>query len=405
MAESKRSDRRVAVAACGSYEEKEVRKAIAESVSLLGGWQTFLRGAKIVAVKLNLVGAHAPEEAATVHPSIVREVTRELLSAGAEKIILGDSPGGAFTAGHLKHIYDACGLAELAAELEADPETRGKVSLNFNTEVRNVEYPDAVSLQKFQYTAWLDEADILVNLCKLKTHASMKMTCATKNLFGIIPGLTKPQYHLRFPETARFANMLIDLNEYFCPVLNLADAVVCMEGNGPSQGTPRKMGAILDSPDPYALDVVAGDLIGYSLPDLPVQMEAYKRGLGPGNRTEVEIVPDPERIKALRLPDFQKCTREKSVLFRRGPFGKAAERLLRRIYTTRPSLDPAECIGCGRCAELCPARAITMAGEENRKQPRIDRSACIRCFCCQEFCPVGAMKVQKVAFARLADGR
>lgn len=401
MTQNKRRDSRVAVVACGSYDDAAVRKAMTESISLMGGWKQLLQGAKTVAVKLNLVGAHEPEEAATVHPSVVRELIREIVAAGSQKVVLGDSPGGAFTAGHLKQVYETCGLVALVKELDADPEMCGRVLLNYNTEIKDAKYGNAVSIQQFQYTAWLDEADVIINLCKLKTHASMKLTCATKNLFGTIPGLTKPQYHVRFPESARFANMLIDLNEYFRPVVNLADAVFCMEGNGPSRGTPRKMGALLASPDPYALDIVAGYLIGYSLTDLPVQMEAYKRRLGPGSVKEVSVIPDPQILERLRIPDFQKCTKEKSVLFRLGPVSQAAGKLIRRIFTTRPNVEPSECIGCGHCAEQCPVHAIAMMADGKKKYPEIDRNVCIRCFCCQEFCPVGAMKVQKVVFSRL----
>ena len=65
----------------------------------------------------------------------------------------------------------------------------------------------------------------------------------------------------------------------------------------------------------------------------------------------------------------------------------------------RPVVKKAECVGCGECRDVCPARAITMVD----KKPRIDRKACIRCFCCQEFCPKSAMKVRRTAIAKLLD--
>jgi formate hydrogenlyase subunit 6/NADH:ubiquinone oxidoreductase subunit I len=67
------------------------------------------------------------------------------------------------------------------------------------------------------------------------------------------------------------------------------------------------------------------------------------------------------------------------------------------VLSPFPKLKSAECVGCGKCASICPAKAIDMV----RKKPRIDRSACIRCFCCQEFCPVGAMQIGRRAIVRL----
>lgn len=69
-------------------------------------------------------------------------------------------------------------------------------------------------------------------------------------------------------------------------------------------------------------------------------------------------------------------------------------------FETHPGVNPESCIGCGRCASMCPQKAITM--DKDRK-PVIDRKKCIRCFCCQEFCPVGAMKVKRTAISHLLD--
>ena len=68
-------------------------------------------------------------------------------------------------------------------------------------------------------------------------------------------------------------------------------------------------------------------------------------------------------------------------------------------HTTAAVLRAKDCVGCKKCANICPAKAITM----KRGKPRIDRKACIHCFCCQEFCPKGAMRVGRSAFAKLLE--
>ena len=47
----------------------------------------------------------------------------------------------------------------------------------------------------------------------------------------------KPEYHYKYPKAADFADMLVDLCEYCKPRLCICDAVVGMEGNGPTQGS------------------------------------------------------------------------------------------------------------------------------------------------------------------------
>ena len=115
-------------------------------------------------------------------------------------------------------------------------------------------FPEGKILHDFVYTGYLDNADLIINFCKLKSHGMMGMSCAAKNMFGTIPGVIKPEYHFRFPKYEDFADMIVDLDEYFHPVLSIADAVVGMEGNGPTAGTPCKMGFLLASRSPHTLE-------------------------------------------------------------------------------------------------------------------------------------------------------
>ena len=180
-----------------------------------------------VALKLNLVSAMKPEQAATVHPAVVCALVRMLTARGAH-VILGDSPGGLYTSAHLQRVYDATGL-RAAEALGAE--------LNEDFSVCTVSYPEALQARSFTMTAYLQQADAIIDVCKLKTHGMMGMTNAVKNFFGIIPGTMKPEYHYKYPKVSDFADMLVDLCEYCRPRLCICDAVVGMEGNGPTQGS------------------------------------------------------------------------------------------------------------------------------------------------------------------------
>ncbi len=380
----------ITIVPCDNYEEATVREALDGALTNIGGLDFVKPGMK-VAIKANLVSMMAPEKAATTHPELIKALCRRLVELGAE-VTVGDSPGGLYTAAYVKNVYKAAGLEDL-------PETTG-ARLNENFEVASASFPEAVSIKNFEYTAWLKEADLIIDFCKLKTHGMMGLTCAVKNMFGAIPGMTKPQYHMRFPETMAFANMIVDLNEYFKPALYVVDAVEAMEGNGPTAGIPRHMGALLASRDGYGLDVVCAHLIGLSVDTVPTIRAAADRDLGPSDMEGLEIIGDPEPYV---IPDFQIIEKEKSITFQdnTGVVGLIKMVFVPMIFSTKPKVKKAECIGCGKCAEMCPAGAITMEIGRKGKLPKIDRSKCIHCFCCQEFCPKGAMKVHRTLIARI----
>ena len=377
-----------AFAACKSYDDTEVSAALQTAVDAAGGLDWVTPGMR-VALKLNLVSAMKPEQAATVHPAVVCALVRMLTARGAH-VILGDSPGGLYTSAHLQRVYDATGL-RAAEALGAE--------LNEDFSVCTVSYPEALQARSFTMTAYLQQADAIIDVCKLKTHGMMGMTNAVKNFFGIIPGTMKPEYHYKYPQISDFSNMLIDLSTYFKPRLCICDAIVGMEGNGPTQGSPREIGAILAAESPSKLDLLAAKLIGLTADDVPTLQAARERKLIPNTAEELKIAGEPERFI---VPDFKTMPAQSSVFFHKagtGAIGKVVDKIMFQALTPCPKVKKNECIGCGKCAKICPAKAIRM---EN-KLPTIDRKACIHCFCCQEFCPKGAMGVSRPFIARLLN--
>ena len=377
----------VAIAACRDYSPEEVRRALDEVLAPFGGLSWVTPGMR-VAIKANLVSAKRPEAAVTTHPALLCALSRMLTERGAS-VVIGDSPGGLYNAAYVGRIYSACGLREC--------EKYG-ARLNDNFAQKTARFPDAVEAREFVYTAYLDESDAIIDFCKLKTHGMMGMTAAAKNLFGVVPGTTKPEYHFRYPTAERFADMIVDLNEYFRPRICICDAVEGMEGNGPTQGTPRHIGALLAGVSPHRLDLACAKLIGLGVQDVPTLAAAHRRGLVPERAEELAcsqplddfLIPDYGLIP-LRGTQFENEYR--------GALGKLVSRFLRAALASRPQADKASCVGCGECARICPARAIEMRG----RLPVIDRSACIRCFCCQEFCPKGAMRVRRAPLARIVN--
>ncbi len=376
----------VSIVRCDDYDEQKVEEALRSVLAPVGGLD-FVRPGMTVGVKLNLVTALKPEKAATIHPSVINALVRLLKERGAE-VILGDSPGGVFSGPYLNVVYDVCGVKEA--------EKHG-ARLNDDFSQTEVSFPEAAQAKQFPYTAWLGKVDAIIDLCKLKTHGMMGLTCAIKNFFGSIPGTQKPEFHYKFPKAEDFADMLVDLYEYSKPRLCICDAVVGMEGNGPTMGTPRKIGCLLASRNGHQLDAVAAKLIGLGIDDVPTLHAAVKRGLLSEDTGAIKVSGD---LDEFIIPDFKTVQAQKDVFFHifgKGAIGRIADSIAAKVMTPFPKLEPSICIGCGKCAETCPAKAITMRD----RKPVIDRSVCIHCFCCQEFCPKGAMQVGRHAIVRL----
>lgn len=369
----------VAVVRCKTYNVEAVKPALEEAVNAVNGLDFVKSGMKII-IKPNLVSFKKPDAAATTHPALLEALVEMLLARGAD-VTIGDSPGGPHPLPLLNRVYAATGMDRL--------EKLG-AKLNRNMNEKNVDFPEGKVLKNFTYTEYLDEADAIIDFCKLKSHGMLGMSAAVKNLFGTIPGLKKPEVHYKFQNDAEFADMLVDLNEYFKPRLAICDAVVGMEGNGPTAGTPRQIGAIIASKSTYYADVVGAELIGMNIDGLPTLQAAYERGFAPASSKNLRVYGD---IRALTVDDF-KAPPVRGLSFMRK--GNVLHFISKAALEHKPTLKRRHCIGCGECARMCPAKAIEM----KNKKPHINREKCIRCFCCQEFCPRAAMVVHRPLAAK-----
>lgn len=372
----------VAVVRCKTYDVEAVKPALEEAVNAVNGLDFVMPGMKII-IKPNLVSFKKPDAAATTHPALLEALVEMLLARGAD-VTIGDSPGGPHSLPLLNRVYTATGM---------DRVEKLGAKLNRNMNEKTVDFPEGKVLKNFTYTEYLDEADAIIDFCKLKSHGMLGMSAAVKNLFGTIPGLKKPEVHYKFQNDAEFADMLVDLNEYFKPRLAICDAVVGMEGNGPTAGTPRQIGEIIASKSTYYADVVGAELIGMNIDGLPTLQAAYERGFAPASSKNLRVYGD---IRALTVDDF-KAPPVRGLSFMRK--GNVLHFISKAALEHKPTLKKRLCVGCGECARMCPAKAIEM----KNKKPHINREKCIRCFCCQEFCPRAAMVAHRPLAAKVLN--
>ena len=381
---------RVAVQSCDSYDNEVLANKLEQLSELLGGIENFVSPGQKVLLKVNLIMGKPPGAAVTTHPQLVKETAKIIQQAGGE-VIIGDSPGGLFNQKSLKKVYQKSGMTDIAQELGID--------LNYNTDSKKVEFPEGRVKKSFILGKYLTEADVIINMPKLKTHGMTMYTGAVKNLFGAIPGLLKGEYHLRMPRVDMFSEMLIDLAMLIKPTLNIMDAVTGMEGEGPSSGTPCDFNYILAGSSSMAVDIAGVFLMGINpLDRVPLLKKANNFDGLPATLEDITVVGD--KLKAASDINIPVIEKESNLidLHLPQPFGKLADFLLR----PRPQFDYNKCVGCGDCVENCPVEAIEFDQNHN---PGVELQECIRCFCCQELCQYEAVDIKRPLLGRLLFGR
>lgn len=374
---------RVALIPCETYDDTRVYQAVKQGLELLGGVSHFVKPGENIILKPNVLVGAAPEKCVCTHPSVLKAVGRLLKESGVN-LACGDSPafGGTSINSRIAGLKQA--LDELGIPLAGF--SRGTA----------VSHKEGILVKRFVIADCVLAADGLVSLPKLKTHGLMRMTGAIKNQFGCIPGMLKSQQHARMADPYNFAAMLVDLNTLLKPRLYIMDAIMAMEGNGPRNGRPRKIGALLISSDPVALDAVACKIINLNPAFVPTLAAGEKAGLGTYHHENIEVM-------GANIEDF--ICRDFDVV--RKPVEHAASGVLMTFFKNqtnpKPVINKALCTKCGICVRHCQVtpKAVDWVDGDQSRPPVHHYGRCIRCFCCQELCPEGAISVKNTLLSRL----
>ncbi|HEX3011978.1 MAG TPA: DUF362 domain-containing protein, partial [Syntrophomonadaceae bacterium] len=217
-----------------------------------------------------------------------------------------------------------------------------------------------------------------------------RLTGAIKNQFGCIPGILKGEFHVKLPQVDNFARMLVDLNLLLHPRLYVMDGIMAMEGNGPRSGKPRKMGVLIFSTDPVALDATVCRLVNLRPEEVPTLK--YGQDMGLGTYLNIEVAGDS--IDSLAVPDFKTSSR---------PMPSVRNPWLRNQVVSRPHINEDMCVKCGICVQMCPVKPVVVNWRNDNKNspPEYDYNRCIRCYCCQELCPEGAISINTPWLGRI----
>lgn len=318
----------------------------------------FQRGDRVL-VKPNLLSARDIRKGVTTHPKTL-DVVLDFLKEIGTKPFVGDSPPD----GNGYRVAQQTGLIEVCEKHRVD-------FVEFDEPVR----VDHDGEYDFNLSKCVLEADKIVNLAKMKTHSLTMLTLAVKNTFGCVPGKEKASWHFKALNTNHFAKLMVEICSAVNPTLSIVDGLIAHEGNGPSNGTPKSLGVIFISENPFALDDAIVASLGINRKKIPILIEAAKKNRIP----QYQIIG--EWSGSMVLPTTHLVF--SGLHFISNHFNR---------FKKKPQIDKDKCIKCRRCENNCPAKAIDI----DRLQ--IDYSQCIRCYVCHEVCPEDAIRLVRGLF-------
>jgi uncharacterized protein (DUF362 family)/Pyruvate/2-oxoacid:ferredoxin oxidoreductase delta subunit len=363
---------KVSIVRIEDYSPERIREGLNKSLDLIGGLENLIPSKIKVFIKINHLSP--PEKAIITHPVFTQEVIR-LLQALDCQITVGDD-----IQSRDKDGFAVSGYRQVCEDM-------GVRLINLKEKgFREVECRGQLLEKTFISTEVLD-ADIIVNLPKLKTHSFTVYTGAVKNMYGIIPHGLRLHYHRRFQKNETFSQMLVDILSCARPHLTLMDGITAMEGEGPSAGNPKHVGIVLSSQDAVAADTVGAELAGIPPEEVFSTQNAHERSLGIGKKENIEILG--ETIPSAKSKDFKHSALAVGFLRRKIPAFLYAYFQGQLIFT--PEVNVQNCTQCMECIEVCPAKAVRQQGD----QVQIQKHLCIHCMCCHEVCRFYAIRLKQ----------
>lgn len=366
------------------YDPPAVEDALRRLLDPLGGIEAFVQPGARVLLKPNLVSGYPPDAAVTTHPAVVRGVARLVQEAGGE-VRIGDSPG----IGSAAAVAKTCGLLPVCEALGVD-------LVEFTPQDT---FEESRVFKKLTLAKELLDADVVINLPKLKTHCQMCMTMAVKNLFGAVVGPEKFQWHYRAGrDKLLFATMLYEICVAVRPALSIMDGIVGADHNGPTHGKPNPLGILAAGADPSAVDAVLLDCLGIAREELWTLQAARRCGDTAWMTARVAgAAPESLRPASWTPAETHTLGMVGPMWLRNLP---AFGRWIRNRITATPHVIPRACKRCGICVRVCPAQVMEMTASGITVNAR----ECIRCYCCHELCPHDAIGLKTGWLARWFGG-
>ncbi len=286
-----------------------LKEKLFELIKLTDFSLSSLKNARVL-IHPNLVRPN-PEliPASSTDPRVILALCDLFRDFNAGKIIVGENPGFGFPA---QKAFELAGLLPALAR-------RGIETAFFDTgEWVEVDNPSGKLFRRIRVARPVLEADVFVNVPKWKTHMLTGVSLAIKNLLGIIHDDQRMLFHRN-----DIIEKIVDIVLVRKPELNVIDGLWAMEGQAPFHGeTIRDFGGILAGTDILACDMVAAELMGFEIREIP-HLKVAEQRLWTNNPPDIRITGDGYA----QLKRFFK----------------------RPVLSSAGQFPPVQCIECGVC--------------------------------------------------------
>jgi uncharacterized protein (DUF362 family)/Pyruvate/2-oxoacid:ferredoxin oxidoreductase delta subunit len=368
--------------------------------ALLGGRYADLlpadRGSRVL-LKPNLNSYMNALTGNTTDLRVLAAVLGFLKDAGYRRVTVGEGTNSGFYRCRIS-VIERLRVDRLARHFGAEVK-----DLNY-AEPFPIEFEDGVSAAVARDCV---EAELFINLPKLKTHFENGMSVCAKNLMGCLVG----QENKKKTHRSLAANIL-NINRQVRPHLHLVDAVVSMEGLGPTRGTPVKTGMLFAGTDPLLVDLVCARFASFDSERVRTLAEAGRRGLIDESRRAfaaavalprtfrfapptagpiATFIHSPKRqryfLAVRNTPLFNHLCSTRAVGALLYKTGLRQDVFLDEELTFRSlTVDAGRCTSCGKCADYCPVGLELPAALAGGAADR-----CVQCLYCHAVCPERAI--------------
>jgi len=345
------------------YDDPNLKQTVFEMMDAMGGHS--IRSDSRIIIKPNLLLAADPDLAVNTHPMVVRHVTEYVIEKGFRPVISDSPPTGSF-----EQILSQGGYIKALSGLDV-------VFRPFRESIKtDIGEPFGV----IELAKEVLEADYVINLAKLKTHAHMLLSLGIQNMFGTVVGPRKSEWQLKAgTDRDLLARLFVQINTAVRPAMTIIDGILALEGMGPGlSGTPRELNLLVGSRDALSADMAVCNVVGLELQAMRTHEAARQLNALPEN---IHIHGQFHILNDFKFPHLGSMHAGPELL----------NGFMRKHVLQKPVCNNQKCKLCGDCWRYCPVKAI----DHHIKGIRYNYNVCIRCYCCLEICPYGAITIKE----------